>query len=90
MQIFTLDDEHSKLRIVGSSKDINETSDMQRLANLSMAARNVDDNENEDFDAVEEIQMMQGARNRRPRFSVMLTSKKAGSGAGVGDIRVPL
>ncbi|VDL19042.1 unnamed protein product [Hymenolepis diminuta] len=90
MQIFTLDDEHSKLRIVGSSKDTNETIDMQRLANLSMAARNAGNNENEDLDAVEEIQMMQGARNRRPRFSVMLTSKKAASGAGVGDIRVPL
>nr|CDS29347.1 pyruvate kinase [Hymenolepis microstoma] len=90
MQIFTLDDEHSKLRVVGSSKDTNENFDVQRLANLSMGASKVDDNENEEIDDVEEMHLIRDVRNRRPRFSVMLTSKKTISAAGVDDILVPL
>lgn len=81
MQIFTLEEEHSKLRFVGSSAEVCAP-DAQSMVQKS------DDNE-EDIDALEEMRMLHESQNRRPRFSVMLSSKKTGFG-GIGDIRLPL
>ncbi|EUB62142.1 Pyruvate kinase isozymes R/L [Echinococcus granulosus] len=92
MHIFTLEEEHSKLRIVGSSHEVAATGAQEGLLNLADRTTEQQQNEQKDeeeLDALEEIRLIQGARSRRPRFSVMLSSNKSSFG-GINDIRVPL
>lgn len=93
MQIFTLEGEHSKLRIMGSSHEIATANTHEGLLNLvdpSMEQQQQhQQKDEEEIDALEEIRLIQGACSRLPRFSVMLSSGKSGFG-GINDIRVPL
>ncbi|KAH9283212.1 Pyruvate kinase PKLR [Echinococcus granulosus] len=73
MHIFTLEEEHSKLRIVGSSHEVAATGAQEGLLNLADRTTEQQQNEQKDeeeLDALEEIRLIQGARSRRPRFSV--------------------
>lgn len=83
MQIFTLVDEHSKLQIVGSANKNAEAGIQEGLAGLSMTETE------EDLDSAEDLRLIQRARSRPSRFSVMLSTSKGGYG-GINDIRVPL
>uniref|UniRef100_A0A5K3EUQ0 Pyruvate kinase n=1 Tax=Mesocestoides corti TaxID=53468 RepID=A0A5K3EUQ0_MESCO len=85
MQIFTLEEEHSKLRIIGSSNELTTTEARQRLAELRIAQQGDTFGET-GFDQMRQIRYSQ---SRQPRFSVMLGSGKNVFG-GVNDIRVPL
>ncbi|KAL5965549.1 Pyruvate kinase PKLR [Taenia solium] len=92
MQIFTLEEEHSKLRIVGSANEVAAATAHRGLLNLadsSMGQQQHQQKDEEVIDELEEIRLIQCARSRRPRFSVMLSSNKGGFG-GINDIRVPL
>ncbi|CDS42639.1 pyruvate kinase [Echinococcus multilocularis] len=73
MHIFTLEEEHSKLRIVGSSHEVAATGAQDGLLNLADRTTEQQQNEQKDeeeLDALEEIRLIQGARSHRPRFSV--------------------
>ncbi|VDM31019.1 unnamed protein product [Hydatigera taeniaeformis] len=89
MQIFTLEEEHSKLRIVGSSNEAAAADTHESPLNLTDSSMEQQQKDNDEIDALEEVRLIRGARSRRPRFSVMLSSSKSGFG-GINDIRVPL